>query len=156
MEDICKKFPKICNCPYKDDIDKDLQKGKTAYYISKWLKDTECPISYDTIRKYQKYLIEHGGIKQEKQSPSNNEDTLLTKLEQKAQKAINNLDMDGLSDNVKVQFILGAYKILYGNKHQVNMAADINHTKTAQVHIDENTLGVLSDAITRRNTNRTK
>ena len=58
MEDICKRFPKICNCAYKDDIDNDLQKGKTAYYISKWLKETDCPISYDTIRKYQKYLIE--------------------------------------------------------------------------------------------------
>ena len=34
--------------------------------------------------------------------------------------------MDKLSDNVKVQFILGAYKILYGTKYQVDMKAEAN------------------------------
>ena len=153
MEDICKKFPKICNCPYKEDIDKDLQKGKTAYYISKWLKKTECPISYDTIRKYQKYLLEHDMIQQEHESPSDNEDDLLTELEKKAKKAIENLDMDQLSDNVKVQFILGAYKILYGNKHQVNMAADVTNTSNNTHNFNDEILGVIGNAITRRNTN---
>ena len=69
MEDVCRKFPKICNCPYKNDIDNDLQKGKSPYYIAKWLKDTDCPISHETIRKYQKYLFEHEMIKQEQESP---------------------------------------------------------------------------------------
>ena len=120
MEDICKKFPKICNCPYKDDIDNDLQKGKTPYYISKWLSETECKISDTTIRKYQKYLLEHDGLKQETASPSHQEDNLLTKLEQKANQALESLDMDQVSDNVKVQLILGAAKLIYGNKHILN------------------------------------
>lgn len=121
MEDICKKFPKICNCPYKDDIDNDLRKGKTAYYIAKWLKDTECPISYDTIRKYQKFLIDHDEITTEPQrvSPSHAEDNLLTKLEKKATQALESLDMDQVNDNVKVQLILGACKLIYGNKYNV-------------------------------------
>lgn len=154
MDDICKKFPKICNCPYKEDIDKDLQNGKTPYYIAKWLKDTECPISHETIRRYQKYLLNNGGLVQEQGSPSEAEEDLLTELQKKAKKAINNLDMDNLSDNVKVQFILGAYKILYGNKHQVNMAAEVTNTNDTIHNFDEDTLSVISDAISRRNNNR--
>lgn len=119
MEDICKKFPKICNCPYKEDIDKDLQQGKTPYYISNWLKKTECKISDTTIRRYQKYLTEHGEITQIQESPSHTEDDLLTKLEKKARAALESLDMDQVSDNVKVQLILGACKLIYGNKYNV-------------------------------------
>ena len=120
MEDICKRFPKICNCPYKEDIDNDLKKGKTPYYISKWLSKTECKISDTTIRKYQKYLQEHDGIPQEEKSPSHAENNLLTKLEKTATVALNSLDMDQVSDNVKVQLILGAAKLIYGNKHLIN------------------------------------
>ena len=127
MEDICKKFPKICNCPHKEDIDKDLQKGKTAYYIAKWLKKTECPISYDTIRKYQKYLLEHDMIQQEQSSPSDTEDELLTILEKKARKAIQNLDIDSANPNVQVQFILGALKLLVGTKQQVDVNANVRN-----------------------------
>lgn len=131
MEELCKKFPKICNCPYKDDIDNDLQKGKTAYYIAKWLKDTECPISYDTIRKYQKYLLDHDIITTEQKqiSPSHAEDNLLTKLEQKATIALESLDMDHVSDNVKVQLILGACKLIYGNKHLINSTSHVTLDK---------------------------
>ena len=125
MEDICKKFPKICNCPYKEDIDKDLQKGKSPYYIAKWLKDTECPISHETIRRYQKYLIEHGGLKQEHQSPSDNEDELLTLLQKKTSKALQNLELESANPNVQVQFILGALKLLIGTKSQVDINADV-------------------------------
>ncbi|MBR3213150.1 MAG: hypothetical protein IKF79_01425 [Methanosphaera sp.] len=126
MEELCKKFPKICNCPYKEDIDKDLKKGKTAYYISKWLSETECPISYDTLRKYQKYLIEIGEITTEQKigSPSHAEDNLLTKLEKKATDALESLDMENVSDNVKVQLILGACKLIYGNKHLIDANLD--------------------------------
>ena len=80
---------------------------------------------------------------------------MLILLQKKAKKAITNLDMDNLSDNVKVQFILGAYKILYGNKHQVNMAAEVTSTNDTLHEFDEETLTVISDAISRRNTNRT-
>ena len=122
MEDICKRFPKICNCSYKDDIDRDLKNNKTPYYVAKWLKNTDCSISEGTIRSYQKYLIEHGEIthEQKQASPSHTEDNLLTKLEAKATKAIESLDMDNVSDNVKVQLILGAAKLIYGNKHILN------------------------------------
>lgn len=153
MEDICKKFPKICNCPYKGDIDKDLKNNKSPYYVAKWLKDTECPISESTIRAYQKYLINIGEIviEQKQGSPSHTEEHLLTKLEKKTQQAINNLDLDNISDNVKVQFILGAYKILYGNKHQIDMTGDLRSENVTSHNIDDSTLKVLSDAIQRRN-----
>ena len=126
MEDICKRFPKICNCAYKDDIDKDLCNNKSPYYVAKWLKKTECPISEDTIRRYQKYLIEHGEIthEQKQASPSHQEDNLLTKLEQKATAALESLDIENVSDNVKVQLILGAAKLIYGNKHIVDANVD--------------------------------
>ena len=129
MEDICKRFPKICNCPYKDDIDNDLQKGKTPYYIAQWLKNTECPISEDTIRRYQRYLLEHDGLKQETASPSHNEDNLITKLEKKATQALESLDMTQVSDNVKVQLILGACKLIYGNKHMINSTSHVTLDK---------------------------
>lgn len=128
MEDICKKFPKICNCPYKKDIDKDLQKGKTPYYIAKWLKNTECRISESTIRKYQKYLLEHDGLEvigPEQASPSDKEDQLLTLLEKKTTKALQNLELQSANPNVQVQFILGALKLLIGTKQQVDINADV-------------------------------
>ena len=125
MEDICRKFPKICNCPYKDDIDKDLQKGKTPYYIANWLKDTECRISDSTIRRYQRYLLEHGELKQEQESPSDNEDELLTLLQKKTSKALQNLELESANPNVQVQFILGALKLLVGTKSQVDINADV-------------------------------
>jgi hypothetical protein len=145
MEDICKRFPKICNCAYKDDIDNDLQKGKTAYYISKWLKETDCPISYDTIRKYQKYLIETGEIntEQKQASPSHAEDNLLTKLEAKATKALESLDMDNVSDNVKVQLILGAAKLIYGNKHILN--GNVNSRVTLDKLFDDDLIDEILD-----------
>lgn len=139
MEDICKKFPKICNCPYKEDIDNDLKKGKTPYYIRKWLKETECPISEDTIRRYQKYLIEHGGITREQKqaSPSHTEDTLLTKLEQKATEALDSLDLDNVSDNVKVQLILGVSKLIYGTKINANINTPQPTHKTDSTVLEE-------------------
>lgn len=127
MEDICKKFPKICNCPYKEDIDKDLKNGKSPYYIAKWLKNTECAISESTIRKYQKYLIEVGEItyEQKQGSPSDHEDELLTLLSQKTSKALKNLELETANPNVQVQFILGALKLLIGTKQTVDVNADV-------------------------------
>ena len=125
MEDICRKFPKICNCPYKENIDKDLQKGRTPYYIANWLKDTECKISDSTIRRYQRYLLEHGELKQKQESPSDNEDELLTLLQKKTSKALQNLELESANPNVQVQFILGALKLLVGTKSQVDINADV-------------------------------
>ena len=129
MEELCKKCPKICNCPYKEDIDQDLRKGKTPYYISQWLKKTECSISDNTIRRYQKYLIEHDAIPQESESPSHTEDNLLTKLEKVSTIALESLDMTKVSDNVKVQLILGACKLIYGNKHLINSTSHVTLDK---------------------------
>ena len=145
MEDICKRFPKICNCPYKEDIDNDLKKGKTAYYISKWLSETECPISYDTLRKYQKYLLEIGEIttEQKTSSPSHAEDNLLTKLEKKATAALESLDMEHVSDNVKVQLILGACKLIYGNKHLVD--ANVDSRVTMESLFDDELIDTILD-----------
>lgn len=145
MEDLCKRFPKICNCPYKEDIDNDLKKGKTAYYISKWLSETECPISYDTLRKYQKYLIEIGEITTEQKtaSPSHAEDNLLTKLETKATQALESLDMENINDNVKVQLILGACKLIYGNKHLVD--ANVDSRVTMESLFDDELIDTILD-----------
>ena len=145
MEDICKRFPKICNCPYKEDIDNDLKKGKTAYYLSKWLSETECPISYDTLRKYQKYLLEIGEIttEQKTSSPSHAEDNLLTKLEKKATAALESLDMENISDNVKVQLILGACKLIYGNKHLVD--ANVDSRVTMETLFDDELIDTILD-----------
>ena len=143
MEEICKKFPKICNCPYKEDIDKDLRKGKTPYYISQWLKKTECSISDNTIRRYQKYLIEHNAIPQESESPSHAEDNLLTKLEKKATAALESLDMENISDNVKVQLILGACKLIYGNKHLVD--ANVDSRVTMESLFDDELIDTILD-----------
>ena len=125
MEELCKKFPKICNCPYKEDIDQDLQKGKTPYYISQWLKKTDCKISDSTIRRYQKYLNDNGLIVQEQSSPSHDEEELLTLLEKKTTKALRNLELESANPNVQVQFILGALKLLIGTKQTVDINADV-------------------------------
>lgn len=145
MEDICKRFPKICNCPYKEDIDKDLKNNKSPYYIAKWLKNTECSISEGTIRKYQKYLIEIGEITTEQKtaSPSHAEDNLLTKLEKKATAALESLDMENISDNVKVQLILGACKLIYGNKHLVD--ANVDSRVTMESLFDDELIDTILD-----------
>ena len=145
MEDICKKFPKICNCSYKNDIDKDLKNNKSPYYVAKWLKNTDCSISESTLRKYQKYLIEIGEITTEQKtgSPSHQEDNLLTKLEAKATKALESLDMDNVSDNVKVQLILGAAKLIYGNKHILN--GNVNSRVTLDKLFDDDLIDEILD-----------
>ena len=145
MEDICKRFPKICNCPYKEEIDNDLKNNKSPYYVAKWLKNTECSISEGTIRKYQKYLIEIGEITTEQKtaSPSHKEDNLLTKLETKATQALESLDMENISDNVKVQLILGACKLIYGNKHLVD--ANVDSRVTMESLFDDELIDTILD-----------
>lgn len=126
MEELCNRFPKICNCPYHNDIDHDLENGRTPYYIANWLQKTECRISDTTIRRYQKYCFDNGilELKTTIQAPSKREENLLTKLEKKALAALESLDMENVSDNVKVQLILGACKLIYGNKHFIDANVD--------------------------------
>lgn len=47
MDELCNKFPRVCNCPYKEKIDKELKEGKTVYYVCQWLKKQN--ILYPTI-----------------------------------------------------------------------------------------------------------
>ena len=128
MEELCKKFPKICNCPYKDDIDNDLKKGKSPYAIAQWLKKTDCKISDQTIRRYQKYCIENdyfeietpGLITDLEDMPDKEEiDKLLIK---KMMLCMQSVDFEQMSDNVKSQFILGVYKAIFGNN--INATVD--------------------------------
>ena len=141
MENLCKKFPKICNCPHKDKIDKDLQNNKSPYYISKWLSKTECPISAPTIRKYQNYLKECGELKPPEITIDNEEidEVLLKKLRY----AANNVDFDNMNPNVQVQWVLGLYKILFGDKKVVN--ADIESKVTLERLFDDNLINDIID-----------
>lgn len=127
MDELCKRFPRVCNCPYKQDIDKDFRNGKTAYYVCQWLKKTEYTVSYTSLKKYYDYLIETGEItiEQKQGSPSHHEDELLTLLEKKTTKALQNLELESANPNVQVQFILGALKLLVGTKQQVDINADV-------------------------------
>jgi len=117
IEELCRKFPKICNCPYKEDIDKDLKEGRSPYYIAKWLKETECSISETTIRTYKKYLIQRGMLDTKvtpKPKPqTNNKEAIFEKAESLLGECLDSINFEQMSDNVKVQFALGMMKILY-------------------------------------------
>lgn len=125
MEELCNKFPKICNCPYKDRIDKDLRNGKTPNYISKWLKETECPISAPTIRKYQNYLKQQGEIKPPKPIINIDNECLDDKIEKLLHYGMDNIKFDEMNPNVQVQWLLGLLKIVKGDKHNVAMDANL-------------------------------
>ena len=149
MDELCNKFPKVCKCPYKEEIDNHFKNGKTAYYVCKLLKKTEYPISYNTLKKYHDYFKEHNEIRTFQTTLDNEEiDEILLK---KLRYAVNNVDFDNMSPNVQVQWVLGLHKILFGDKHQVQMSADVNNTTKHE--FNEEVLGVISNAISRRNTN---
>ena len=126
MDELCDKFPRVCNCPYKEDIDNYFNNGKTAYFVCNWLKKTDYPISYNTLKKYYDYLKDNGDIKSPKTTFDNEEidDILLKKLKY----AANNVDFDNMNPNVQVQWVLGLYKVLFGDKRVIN--ADINSKVT--------------------------
>ena len=150
MEELCDKFQKVCKCPYKEGIDDYFNQGKSAYFVCKWLKKTDYPISYNTLKKYYDYLKDNGEINPSFETSMDNEEideVLLKKLRY----AANNVDFDNMNPNVQVQWVLGLYKIVFGDKHQVNMAADITNTNDTTHAFDEDTLSVISDAISRRN-----
>lgn len=132
-DDICKKFPKVCNCPYKDRIDDDFKNnGKTAYYVCKWLKNTNYPISYSALKKYYDYLKQNGEIKPPE--PVEIEpDCIDEKLQKKLEYALDNIKFDDMNPNVQVQWVLGLLKIIRGDKHNVavdgKIDADVGVTK---------------------------
>ena len=124
MDDLCNKFPRVCNCPYKDRIDNDFKNGKTAYYVCQWLKDTDYTISYSALKKYYDYLKAHGEIKPPEPlyNEDNNLDEKLTKL---LDYGLQNIKFDEMNPNVQVQWLLGLLKIVKGNKHNLEMDANI-------------------------------
>ena len=124
-DELCKKFPKICECVHKERIDTDLKNNKSPYYVAKWLKETDCPISEGTIRRYQNYLKQHGEIKAPEPISDIDKECIDEKLSKKLIYAIDNVDFDNMNPNVQVQWILGLHKILYGDKHNVTMDANL-------------------------------
>lgn len=133
MDDLCNKFPRVCNCPYKERIDKEFkEEGKTVYYVCQWLKKTEYPISYPTLKKYYDYLKENGEIKPPE--PVEIEpDCIDEKLQKKLEYALDNIKFDDMNPNVQVQWVLGLLKIIRGDKHNVavdgKIDADVGVTK---------------------------
>lgn len=117
MEDLCKKFPRVCNCPYKKDIDNDFKNGKTAYYVCQWLAKTEYSISYSALKKYYDYLVSIGEIntlvKPKPKPQTNNKEAIFEKAESLLGDCLDSINFEQMSDNVKVQFALGMMKILY-------------------------------------------
>lgn len=141
MEELCNKFPRVCNCPYKEKIDDYFNNGKSAYFICKWLKKTDYPISYNTLKKYYDYLKDNDKIKPPETSVDNEEvDEILLK---KLRYAANNVDFDNMSPNVQVQWVLGLYKILFGDKRIVN--ADINSKITMDTLFDDDLIDEILD-----------
>jgi hypothetical protein len=124
MDELCNKFPRVCNCPYKERIDKELKEGKTVYYVCQWLKKTEYTISYNTLKRYYDYLKENGEIKPIAPITGENNclDEKLTKL---LDYALDNVKFDEMNPNVQVQWILGLLKIIRGDKHNLEMDANI-------------------------------
>lgn len=133
MEDLCDKFPRVCNCPYKEDIDNYFNQGKSAYFVCKWLKKTDYPISYNTLKKYYDYLKDNGEINSPEITLDNEEidDILLKKLRYAAK----NVDFDNMNPNVQVQWVLGLYKILFGDKRIIN--ADVESKLTLNQLFDD-------------------
>ena len=146
QEEICKKFPKICNCPYKEDIDKKLQHGETPYAISKWLNQVECPISYKTISRYKKYLVDHSLFEEAPRKPKikpkgNHKQEIFDLLEEKLLTTLTAFNPENASDNVKVQLILGAIKLLYPEDDDLT---DIT-PELSSLATDERTIEILNE-----------
>lgn len=125
MEDLCKKFPRVCNCPYKDRIDNDFKNGKTAYYVCQWLKDTDYTISYSALKKYYDYLKQQGEIKPPKPIINIDNECLDDKIEKLLHYGMDNIKFDEMNPNVQVQWLLGLLKIVKGDKHNVAMDANL-------------------------------
>ena len=136
MEELCDKFPKVCKCPYKEGIDDYFNQGKSAYFVCKWLKKTDYPISYNTLKKYYDYLKDNGEIKPPETTFDNEDvDEILLK---KLRYAAKNVDFDNMNPNVQVQWVLGLYKILFGDKRIIN--ADVESRLTLNQLFDDDVI----------------
>jgi len=152
MEDICKKFPKICESPHKKYIDKDLENNKSPQYIEEQIKKyaktkNEC-ISRETIRRYKNYLISH----REKTSPKLNEtnqttyeleDDLIKQIHQRSGEILLEI-LPTLSGGNVVQLFLGTGKLIQNME-----IATINEENLSDLASEE-TILIINDRAKRR------
>jgi hypothetical protein len=124
--DLKEKFPIVYSCPYKEDILNCFRQGHSAYSVDKWLNKKEKIISKTRLNDLKKWLDSIGYVepkeKDEDIVPEKKEiDNLLLKQLWECAKT---LDFEKMSDNVKVQFILGGYKAIFGSNIDVNANVD--------------------------------
>ena len=125
-QQLKEKFPIVYSCPYKDDILNCFKQGHSAYSVDKWLNKKEKIISRSRLNDLKKWLDSIGYVeppeKDEDIAPDKKviDDLLLKKLLLCAK----TLDFEKMSDNVKVQFILGGYKALFGSNVDLNANVD--------------------------------
>lgn len=120
------KFPIVHSCPYKKDILNCFKQGHTAYSVDKWLNKKERIISRSRLNDLKKWLDSIGYV----EPPQKDEDIVPDKKEidklliNKILLCAKSLDFEKMSDNVKVQFILGGYKAVFGNNIDLNANVD--------------------------------
>lgn len=124
--ELKEKFPIVYSCPYKEDILNCFRQGHSAYSVDKWLNKKEKIISKTRLNDLKKWLDSIGYIepkaKDEDIAPEKKEiDNLLLKQLWECAKT---LDFEKMSDNVKVQFILGGYKAIFGSNIDFNANVD--------------------------------
>ena len=141
MEDICKKFPKICESPYKEYIDKDLENNKPPAYIEeqirKYAKTKDECISRETIRRYKNYMVTHTEITQH-----TSKEKLIKKIHQRSGEILLEI-LPTLSGGNVVQLFLGTGKLLQ------NMDIISNNTENLSELINDNTKAMLNDRANR-------
>lgn len=125
-QELKEKFPIVYSCPYKEDILECFRKGHSAYSVNKWLNKKDKIISRSRLNDLKKWLDSIGYVEQ----PKKDEDIIPDKKEidelllKKIVLCATTLDFEKMSDNVKVQFILGGYKALFGTNVDLNANVD--------------------------------
>ena len=125
-QELKEKFPIVYSCQYKDEILECFRKGHSAYSVDKWLNKKGKVISKSRLHDLKKWLDSIGYVERPKKdddiTPDKKEidDLLLKKIVLCAK----TIDFEKMSDNVKVQFILGGYKSLFGSNVDLNANVD--------------------------------
>ena len=147
MEDICKKFPKICESPYKKYIDKDLETNKSPAYIEeqirKYAKTKDECISSETIRRYKNYLTTYTEPSSKPPKETNQltyelQEDLVKQIHQRSGEILLEI-LPTLSGGNVVQLFLGTGKLLQ------NMDIITSNTENLSELINENTKAMLND-----------
>ena len=125
-QQLKEKFPKVYSCQYKDEILNCFRQGHSAYSVDKWLNKKERIISRSRLNDLKKWLDSIGYV----EPPKKDEDIIPDKKEidnlllKKILLCAKTIDFEKMSDNVKVQFILGGYKALFGSNVDLNANVD--------------------------------